>query len=532
MAKQGFVEGKKVSICLQAANQEAKNYYEEMSAFFVSNPLPAFLTPELCAIEPSGEAFLFKAQFTESAQSLSELLTQKDGNWGFEAVLDLIDSVLAVLSSTETILPGYFFPIDAVYWTSEGAVKLCPFLDLKEAAERHSAISDIVRQKEAIWSRENASLAEEIVEKVKELKYEEVTEWLRGIREERKPQLVEKLNKTIEKYPNWQESEVKDLLTMQNLTVKCDFTCKCSLCEDFAAVQRFPCGHFTCTHCQRRSSSCPKCSVLSPRPGKSALKELECVECGADLPRTALLSGCNVHGFCSEVCLTKHTSKYFPYSTWIPAICLSCNRFEEMMVASDAVPNGQSILETISELKERCRASQGSEFEVCVVLADSIAELGCITSKPVYSTPQWPLCLSHRLLSETCYLLRCCFCHKNVFVHRRNNEEMRKWGDRPFLIKCDFKLHAVCSKACFSRGVCPICENSRIHDWLLEGKEHPTVEALRRSASVACSHPEFRRTLPLYACSHELCEECIESQQQHYGFVTCHICGSQSEFRL
>lgn len=531
MAEQGFVEGEKVCIRLQAANQEAKNYYEGISAFIVSNPQSAFLTPEHYAIDPSGEAFLFNVQFTEIAQSLAQLLTRKDGNWGFEAVLDLIDSVLGVLNCAETLLPGYFFPIDAVYLTSEGMVKLCPFLDLKETAERHSAIIEIFRQKEEILTRENASLAQEVVEKVKELKYEEVALWLRRVREERKPQLVEKLNKLIEKYPNWQESEVKDLLTLQNLTVKCNFDLKCSLCQDFPAVQRFPCGHFTCIHCHRSDNSCPKCSVPSPRLGQSsALEELKCVECGADLPRTASLLGCNVHGFCNEVCQTKHISHYFPHSSWIPAICLSCNRFEEKVIASDAVPNGLSILKSISDLKEKCRASQGREFEVCVELADSVVELLFMSSKPVYSTAQWPLCLSHRLLSEMCYLLRCCFCQKNVFVHRRNNEEMRKWGDRPFLIKCDFKLHAVCSQACFVKGVCPICSNSRIHDWLLQGKEHPTIEALRRSASVACRHPETRRTMPLYSCSHELCEECIESQQQHFGFVTCRICGSQCDF--
>ena len=526
MAKPGFVEGKKVSIRLHAADLEAKNYYEGLSAYFTSNPSSSFLTPEHCTFDQDGEAFLFNAQFTETAQCLAEMFSPKGGNWGFEAVLDLIDSLLTALSSAEVLVPDYSFPINAVYLTSQGTVKLCPFLDLKETVERHAALRDIFRQKDAVWTGENASLAEEIVKKVKELRYEEVVLWLRGVRKERKPQLVGKLNKSIEKYPNWKESEVKDLLTIQNLTVKCEFDPKCSLCRDLEAVQRFPCGHFACLHCQSTYSSCPKCQMSQ----SSALEELKCMECRGDLPDTALLLACKVHGFCNEVCRTKHISQYFPSSTFDPIICLSCNRLEEKLIARSTESNGQSRLEIISELKERCRASQGSAFEVCVALADAIAELVCVSLVPVYTTAQWPLCLSHRLLLEKCYLLRCCFCEKNVFVHRRNNEEMQKWGDRAFLIKCDFKLHAVCSQACFRKGVCPTCPDSLIKDQLLASKEHPTIEALRRSAGVACRHAEVRRTLPLYACSHELCAECIDTQQHHFGSVICYICGSQSDF--
>ena len=526
----------KVRIQLHVPNLEGKKYYEDLATCEAIKQNSVFLEIEACTFDPLDEGFLMNAQFKETAKSLAEIAQGTGERVGFEATLDLIEAVLAALSSAEATLADYSFPSQAIYQTREGAIKVCPFLELAESPARNSAITDIFNRKGLKVTGEKRDFATEIIEKVEEMKYEEVEIWLRMARQKRKAQLVEYLNRLVEKYPYVQERAMKDLLTMQGLKVHIEFNQKCSICREQSASFRFPCGHFACALCQVSNSACPKCPIGRRKPPKAKasdsldpVQELKCMECGNDLPSDPRqLFPCKAHGFCGSDCLHTYISKYFPHDSWLP-VCLFCNRYEEAMIAPELIPNGESLMARLTDLKKRCLASKGEDFAVCVALADAASELRCMRDRLVQTSPQWPLCLSHILLIDSCYALRCCFCQKNTFVHKRRATEMQKWGDRPFLIKCDFKLHAVCSNTCFRKGACPICPGSRIHDWLLEGKEHKTIEALRRSAGIACLHD--RVTTPLRGCSHELCDECIENQQQEYGYICCFICGSRSDFR-
>lgn len=529
-----FVEMAKVRIQLHVPNLEGKKYYEDLATCEAIQQNPVFLQIEHCSFDPFEEGFLMNVQFKEIAKSLAEIVLGTGETVGFEATLDLIEAVLAALSSVEATLPDYSFPSKAIYQTCEGSIKLCPFLELAEAPARNSALKDISTRKGLKVTSEMRNLAAEIVEKAAEMRYEEVGVWVRMARKKRKPELVENLNNLIEKYPHVKERMVKDLLTMQGLIAHVEFDQNCSICREQSAAFRFPCGHFACIQCQTSNSACPKCPIGRRKPQKAKasealdpVQELKCMECGNDLPSDPRLFSCKAHGFCSGNCMRTYISKYFPHDSWFP-VCLFCNRYEEAAIAHELIPNGESLVARLADLKKRCLASKGEDFAVCVALADAASELGCMSNSLVQTSPQWPLCLSHLLLLYSCYALRCCYCQNNTFVHKRNANEMGRWGDRPFLIKCDFKLHAVCSNACFRKGACPICPGSRIHDWLLEGKEHKTIEALRRSAGIACFHD--RVTTPLRGCSHELCDECIQNQQQEHGYTCCPICWSQSDF--
>lgn len=285
------------------------------------------------------------------------------------------------------------------------------------------------------------------------------------------------------------------------------------------------------------SDACYQLKKLSNPSNSSATDSTSaCLSCRK--PKKAdfkVTMDCSVHGFCSIDCYKDYIQEMVPSGFKNSRNCLECSGGIMELLDKYRVKEDQSreLIERIDSLRDNYLRTR--EPMSLTMLLNMINQVKGFYLQNLTDT-SLPESLSFQQLHHPVYFLACCACRQRAYVHKRSKAEMLTWAGLPFLIKCEFNLHGVCSENCLeilreqSSGRCPVCLNSAINFAIAaapRNKTHPTLEALRRTAGVIehCQHVNSQ-FVALPGCAHEACTECMSLKlgRQESDSFTCPVC--------
>lgn len=198
--------------------------------------------------------------------------------------------------------------------------------------------------------------------------------------------------------------------------------------------------------------------------------------------------------------------------------CPSCMEYEAKL---DKTNTHRPLYEKIEELKGQFMRRETDSLVELVALLEQY-RVSCLHG--LEEGQSWPLCVQPRDLSYSVLLLACCQCKQNTLVPKWRPSLMPLWPEAPFLLQCQWKVHAVCSQACFLQiaSLCPVCPGAA-----LVSRGRSTLEIVRRIPAIECKHNGFHEeTLPYMHCSHESCKECLFANldSRHIDTYECQVC--------
>ena len=278
-----------------------------------------------------------------------------------------------------------------------------------------------------------------------------------------------------------------------------------------------------------------------PKPVSDADAEVwTCLNCETigevHEPRYSL--DCGEHVFCSSKCYHEYLRETVPPGFEIWPQCLICSK--SLTVLAKESRRTEEMRATIARIdQERATYLRIKNHTAFSSLFNMINEVEAMLIQDVRPGMKFneEICMEDML--NHVHFLECLACQEPTVVHKRQRTEMLTWGDVPFLVKCELKLHAVCSMACLDalrqgRGNCPVCGEFAIDFELASvsrSLKHPTLEALRRTAGSYCRCRRYdTEYISLPKCAHEVCAQCllthlVDKQEEDY---TCKLCQQET----
>lgn len=438
-----------------------------------------FLTLKSCSFTPVDSSIRAEIEFNESGQQLTEWLQLKVTS-GQEIpqfdLIHLVSELLKCCSDAQKDLQGLEVSPGMIFVLTDRKVRLAPFPVEGEAGR---GLRDVLRLIASVKSDyEMTTLLDELVEKAEVCSYLELGLWFERNHLRISEKTISSLLKEIE--------EKRKLLSCA--------VCKGSLSsnrEDYLLDD----GRLCCSKdCYDRSDG------LEPGEILADYRDPTCLGCGRQRMGAIYSFLCEMHCICGYQCSVK-VMKDEDKRLLFGKSCPSCMIYEAKI---DKTNSHRPFYDKIEELKGHfMRGDLDSPIELIVLLEQY--RVSCLHS--LEEGAPWPLCLQPRDLNYSVMLLRCCVCKENTLVPKWKPELMPFWPDAPFLQQCNWKIHAICSQACFEQLAteCPVCPNAT-----LVCKGRSTLEIVRRVPAVECKHVEnYEETLPYMHCSHESCKNCL-----------------------
>lgn len=253
-----------------------------------------------------------------------------------------------------------------------------------------------------------------------------------------------------------------------------------------------------------------------------------CLECKQ--PRTSAdlywSFPCGDHGFCSVSCHSAFHRRIHSSSSWIDIPCLFCTKELTKWIRGDGDCYQPLLvqLETLQQTLLSCKTEKAAMD--LALLRDEIQAL--IRERKTPQDPR-PLSLSLKKLRDFTWLFTCCVCRKPTIVHRR-------WKRGAFLVRCEFKVHCVCSSDCAGslNEVCPLCPDAQLYP--ISAPSKATQAVLRTIPASHCLCFESSTFYDLPECCHSVCVQCLGNYiTEDYGddmWYECSICSEKYEKAL
>ena len=266
-------------------------------------------------------------------------------------------------------------------------------------------------------------------------------------------------------------------------------------------------------------------------------RKWKCLLCGGIPQSDLLVLNCGEHMFCSTGCYKHYCISSIPEGVDIGNRCLFCSH--TLMKLAREKKREEEIAPMIGKL-DQLRANITNQ-DAFTVFLNNIYQIEEILHQEITKKYTWPLFLDSEKLCKSVHFLSCLKCKKPAVVHIRKEEEMKRWGEGPFLLKCEVRLHAVCSRTCYQwlRGNCencPYCGNFALDFAAAEATPssgHPSLEAIRRTPCECChcglTDQEY---IPLPSCAHEVCRQCLILDTTTDQVYACQLCQQKTEREL
>ena len=201
--------------------------------------------------------------------------------------------------------------------------------------------------------------------------------------------------------------------------------------------------------------------------------------------------------------------------------CPSCMEYEAKI---DKTNTHRRLYDKIEEIKGQFMRREIDSLVNLLALLEQY-RVSCLHG--LGEEQAWPFCVQPRDLRYSVLLLACCQCKQNILVPKFRPSLMPLWPEPAFLLQCQWKVHAVCSQACFQQldSLCPVCPGAA-----LVNKGRSTLEIVRRIPAIECKHDAIiEETLPYLHCSHESCKKCLYANLESHFTETyeCQVCYTQ-----
>ena len=231
---------------------------------------------------------------------------------------------------------------------------------------------------------------------------------------------------------------------------------------------------------------------------------------------------CNFHGFCSSKCYMRFRKSYCMEEFSMFGPCLFCTR--ELI---DLIPEGrdcyQPLLEQIEMEQQNVRSHPRPEVVRDLMLLYAETKQLIVERKDPKDTR--PLYLSINQLFSSTWLMTCCVCRHSTAVHHFI-------PSLPCLVRCEYKVHCVCSYECYEKlgSDCPLCSDSKLIP--IEDAEDATLEVLRAIPITFCLCRKSISFCDLLECAHSICVQCLASDltdewRGYDGWYSCPICSTK-----
>lgn len=256
-----------------------------------------------------------------------------------------------------------------------------------------------------------------------------------------------------------------------------------------------------------------------------------CLECKAPLPEvkdTWVLwyFPCQYHGFCSSECQSFFCGLYVSGGDRFDLPCLFCTREVTSKIRGD----GDCYEPMLAQLEALQQAVLSTKTRKAVsdlkLLRDEIREL--ILERKAPKDPR-PLYLSLKKLRSHVWLLNCCICQKPTVVYKYSSSAA-------FLVRCEFKIHCVCSPACAKNltKACPLCPDAELTPVSATSEATKAVLSTFPASHCTCREPSAFYELP--NCSHSVCLQCLGNditvEYEYDNMYQCSICSKKYEKEL
>jgi len=253
---------------------------------------------------------------------------------------------------------------------------------------------------------------------------------------------------------------------------------------------------------------------------------LSCINCRENVPSQGLILHCGQHGLCSTSCsrayyrtfnLETHRSYDGAY------LCYQC-----LEVYLAELGSGQDLPE-IETLKQKLAYFNESKGTIKGEVH---------TNCPCCTYIDCGYYLSPGIITLRTYQTFCILCDIPIRISKRIEANYVLNEDSPLLVRCEYRLHGICSRNCLRSKVpnsdfpqamsCPRCRSSLIPSESLTlalYSNNPTIEAVRRTPSLHSCGDQVP-TYVLEGCCHEMCGGSIDANVGEDGLVHCSICGN------
>ena len=228
-----------------------------------------------------------------------------------------------------------------------------------------------------------------------------------------------------------------------------------------------------------------------------------CLECQQPLSlyqRNTWSFPCKYHYFCSSDCQAQFTSRYTPdYCIHLP--CLFCDRELTCKLKADDERYREMLadMKVLQQTVLRSRAkSTAIEF---ILIWNEINTLITENKSPRDTRPAY-LSLKKLGTGSWTWLLVCCVCQMPVSVNLFP-------ASTSFLVRCEFKVHCVCSSACAQQlsSLCPLCPDSQLYP--IATPDIASLAILRAVPATSCLCQQTPAFFDLPECPHSVCIQCL-----------------------
>ena len=241
---------------------------------------------------------------------------------------------------------------------------------------------------------------------------------------------------------------------------------------------------------------------------------------------------CKVHFLCSMECYHVFEEKSMLGINCWPTCPYCVRHLSDLAQMRNQEYEGE--LQLVEEKQKQWKELQTREA-IMDVMETAIEVKALILQKKKMRDPR-PLYASAKKNYKIPILLACCHCRASICIDSDYISKTKQFRRGAFLIRCELKVHGVCSLACWeaieSAGEnCPICPGFALDiesahaDWAVT---HPTAQVLRRLHATFCNCQLSTGFFSLSRCSHEVCREClgrILEETNYSQWYSCFFCG-------
>jgi hypothetical protein len=254
-----------------------------------------------------------------------------------------------------------------------------------------------------------------------------------------------------------------------------------------------------------------------------------CASCGGNVPAEGVILHCRLHGLCSSSCRSAYyrTENITVHQSFDGSLlCYQCLEQYLTEIGPSEAPEVRILQQKLAYFKQPQGYIKG---QVCAHCANC-AYIDC----GYYLTPS--------IIEYHTYQTYCILCAIPIRISKRLEAEFVLNDDMPFLLRCEFRIHGVCSRICLRRGAsssdvstgmrCPRCPASVITAESLAlalNAANPTIECIRRTPLLHICRSGVP-TFVLNGCCHEMCGGSIDAHVGEDDLVHCPICGNTATF--
>ena len=275
-----------------------------------------------------------------------------------------------------------------------------------------------------------------------------------------------------------------------------------------------------------------ECFLQEKQPIMEEMKGSEgvlCASCGGNVPAEGVILHCRMHGLCSSSCRSAYyrTENMAVHQSFDGALlCYQCLEQYLTEIGPSETPEVRILQQKLAYFKQPQGYIRGQGCPHCT----NCAYIDC----GYYLTPA--------IITYHTYQTFCIFCDIPIRINKRLEAEFVLSEDMPFLLRCEFRLHGVCSRICLRRAVsssddstairCPRCPVSVISAETVTmalNTANPTIECIRRTPMLHhCG--DGVSIFVLNGCCHEMCGGSIDAHVGEDDLVHCSICGNTATF--